>query len=213
MTTSIRSLLSRSGLLICLSLALLYRSGLAAAVTVKTWTPGETLTAADLNATIDGLTAAMVDVSSDQTIAGVKTFATVVADPTYGVGATTTAFTTTSQTLVAVPGLVATVTTHGKPVLITVNTNHNTAAVPTTGATGWAVWTVTRDSTDLGGTNGMQITEHYLQMNMPVAITYVDTPAAGTHSYIVEMRVGGANMAVQAGESGQRQQITATELN
>jgi hypothetical protein len=208
---------TRLGLLVGVPLALLLGSSLIARAmtSVKTWSAGETLTASDLNAAIAALNGAMVDVSSNQTIGGVKTFSKVVADPTYAVGATTTPFSTTSQTFVAVPGLVATVTTHGKPVMITVNTNHNSLAVPGAGGTAWAVWTVKRDGTDLGGSSGygMQISEHLLGMNIPVNVGFVDTPPAGTHSYVVEMRVGGPNMSVEAGETGQKQQISAVELN
>lgn len=208
---------TRIGLLVGVPLALLFGSSLLARAmtTVKSWKSGDTLTANDLNAAIDALNSAMVDLSSDQTINGVKTFSKVVANPTYAVGATTTPFTTTSQTFVAVPGLVATITTHGKPVMITVNSNHDSTAVPVTGATAWAVWTVKRDGIDLGGPGefGMQLSEHYLHLNVPVNISFLDTPPAGIHSYTVEMRLGAANMAVTAGESGQKQRISAVELN
>jgi len=40
----------------------------------KTWTAGETLTAADLNNNLAALNRAMVDLTSDQVIAGSKTF-------------------------------------------------------------------------------------------------------------------------------------------
>lgn len=45
-----------------------------AATPVKTWSAGETLTAADLNTNFNGLAAQMVDITSDQTIGGKKAF-------------------------------------------------------------------------------------------------------------------------------------------
>jgi len=137
----------------------------------------------------------------------------VIAEPNYAAGKSTTPFQTTSTSFVAIPGLVATITTHGKPVMVTVNTNHNTSIIPTGLTTAWALWTVYRDGINLGSDNAFQASEHYSQLNMPVVINFVDNPPPGTHSYIAEMRVGLPGMGVLAGEAGQIQQISAVELN
>ena len=206
----------RLGLLVGVPLALLLGTRLLAWATtsVKTWSAGETLTASELNGALSALSSAMVDISTDQTIGGTKTFTGhVIAEPNYAVGKSTTSFSTTSTSFVAIPGLVATINTHGQPIMVTVNTNHNPKVVPPGGMTAWAVWTVYRDGTDLGGGAGFQVSEHSPGNNMPIVINFVDNPPPGTHSYIAEMRVGLSNSEIEAGEGGQVQQISAVELN
>lgn len=66
---------TRVALIFFVPVAVLVGARLVAwATTPKTWTSGETLTAADLNANFDSLNAQIVDKSSDQTIGGNKTF-------------------------------------------------------------------------------------------------------------------------------------------
>ncbi|KAB2909729.1 MAG: hypothetical protein F9K40_03650 [Kofleriaceae bacterium] len=138
----------------------------------------------------------------------------IVADPTHAAAATNTQFATTSTTFVDVPGLAVTVTTHGKPVMLTVNTNYN----PTTGNLGpynsWGLLTITRNGTNLGhALYGMQIASSAINDNLPVSFTFVDTPPAGTHTYRLAARAGEMNVGILLGEGGVTQQLTATQLN
>lgn len=186
-----------------------------AAAQVKTWTSGDTLTAADLNANFQAMNDAFVGKSGDETIDGNKTFAkSIVAPPNHASAEVTTSFSTSSLTFVPVTNLSATITTHGNPVLVTVTTNFNATATPGTGLTAWGVATIVRDTTNLGHPSyGFQIAEDDLGKNDPMSFTFVDKPAAGAHTYAVHVHVGAAGMTADFGEGGQTQQISVTELN
>lgn len=138
----------------------------------------------------------------------------IVADPTYGVAATSTPFITSSQTFVDIPGLAATVTTHGKPVLVTVSTNLDPTSPPLAMYGSWGAITITRDGGNLGhAVNGFQIASNARYDNVPVAFTFVDVPPAGPHTYRVQVRAGEAAVTVTMGEGGQTQQVAAIELH
>ncbi|MFZ5895590.1 MAG: hypothetical protein ACOY0T_31320 [Myxococcota bacterium] len=164
---------------------------LASAAVSHTWQTGDVLEAADLNAAFKAL---------DERIVGMEKA------PTYSVVNSTTAFSTSSLSFVDLPGLSVTVTTDGKPVLLTANLNVN----PTTSYIGVA--TITRDGSNLGNSNwGMQIAVGTNSQNIPANIAFVDKPPPGEHTYKIRVRTGDVG-EVTFGEVGVMQQLAAIQL-
>jgi len=133
---------------------------------------------------------------------------TIVADPNYATGTRTSSWTTTSTSWTNITDLSATLTTHGKPVLITVNLNYESPY-----NTGWAFFTIDRDGTNLGdASTGLQTAVGGYDENQCVTMTYIDVPSAGSHTYTVQAKRGGG-ISVEVCENGNKAQIAVVELN
>jgi hypothetical protein len=166
---------------------------LASAAVTHNWQSGEVLQAADLNQAFANL---------DQRLTSVEQ------PPTYAVATTTTPFTTSSFSFQDLTGLSVNITTDGRPVLVTANLNVNPIAPGYIG-----VATVTRDGTNLGASSwGLQIAVGTDSQNIPANITFVDTPAAGAHTYKVQVRNADTSGTVTFGEVGVKQQLAAIQL-
>jgi hypothetical protein len=138
---------------------------------------------------------------------------TELPEPVYTAAQSTTPFQSKSVVFVDVPGLTVTVTTHGRPVLLTAMTNFNPLSGPLGSYGPWGLVTLTRDGVNLGnGNEGMQRVSHNQNDNMPVTMTFVDLPPAGEHTYRVQVRAGESPVEFIVGEGGAKQQLAAVEL-
>jgi len=138
----------------------------------------------------------------------------IVANPTYGVVERTTSWTTASKTWVDIPNFTATITTHGKPVLITANINYNPVESEGSSGQSAAAFTIFRDGINLGDSaRGLQVGSSYsgLGYNENVSMVYIDTPAAGTHNYTVGVK--SVYDTIEVCEWGAKIQLAAVELN
>ena len=95
------------------------------------------------------------------------------------------------------------ITTSGFPVQVTVTGD----AEPT--GLGYHKLQIYRDSTAIGQI--LQIESNGLGKNMPVAMTTIDTPVAGTYTYSVKM-VGSTGMVVTYSENGQLSMIVEEKV-
>jgi hypothetical protein len=167
--------------------------------------------------TTGAFTAASATVNGALAARSITVTDSVVATPTFGNGVRITEFSTSSSTFVAVPNLSAQLTTHGKPVLVSVTTNFNARVAPSGATDVWAVATLYRDGVDLAAQAGtgydLQIAGHFVGVNTPFSFTFVDTGApAGAHTYQLMVRSGNGG-TFDLGEGNQLQQLAAVELN
>lgn len=100
--------------------------------------------------------------------------------------------TSSSWTLISPGGtnMQVTITTHGRPVMLVLNCNFNPVA-----ANDWGSVTIYRGATDLsnGATQGLQIAQSGgASWNIPISVTWIDIPAAGTYTYSAYGRSLGA---------------------
>lgn len=97
----------------------------------------------------------------------------------------------------------ASITTSGFPVQVTITGD----AEPT--GLGYHKLQIYRDSTAIGQI--LQIESNGAGKNMPVAMTTIDTPAAGTYTYSVKM-VGSTGMVVTYSENGQLSMVVEEKV-
>jgi hypothetical protein len=137
----------------------------------------------------------------------------VIANPTYAVATLNQSFETTSQNLVPVTNAVVTVTTHGKPVLITATATFQ-ALGEVTNYLPWGQIGLYRDGAALGPAGGVMAGASEAQSMWgqdPISFTFVDVPGAGQHTYQLMFKSGtGTRMRLTDGVTTQ---IAAIELN
>jgi len=114
---------------------------------------------------------------------------------------------------VDIPNFTATITTHGKPVLITANINYNPINSEGSAGQSAAAFTIFRDGVNLGDSvRGLQTGAAYYEgYNENVTMVYIDTPAAGTHNYTVGVK--SLYDTIEVCELGVKIQLAAVELN
>lgn len=157
--------------------------------------PGECLTdetvttAKILNGTIVN-----ADISSSAAIARSK-----LESPNYILAASDSgSFSTTSTSYVDITNQSVTITTIGRPVLVTIVNGDVTVGGSSTAAIGWVK--AVRDSTDLAERNLVSQGPTSPQITVPGgAFTWIDTPSAGAHTYKLQAKANGAGITIAIG--------------
>lgn len=176
-------------------------ASVAVAAAPHTFQPNETLTADALNESFGNLETRLAQLER--------------APPNVVSATTTVEFETSSTEFVGIPGLSLEVTTTGRPLLLAVNGNFNPrgGTPPTSGYGRWAIVTITRNGENLGNeASGLQILSQQDEDNMPVGLTFVDAPPAGTYTYEVQVRNGEDGYTTLMGQMGVTQALVAVEL-
>ena len=110
--------------------------------------------------------------------------------------AASSVYTTTSTTLSSVTGLQVTITTTGKPVIITLDTNESTSdsywgCTAASAANYNAVLVIRRDGTVIRRLNGGS-TGTAVLIQHPLGLSFMDTVSTGTYTYGVELAMSTA---------------------
>jgi hypothetical protein len=144
---------------------------------------------------------------------GVAVTGNVVAEPTYAVSPRKTdGFETTSRTFVNVTGVEVTITTHGKPVMLSVVATYQSIQIDDNYVS-WAALDISRNGNRLGAGNGITGASDTQQEwgQDPMSFTYVDVPPAGTHTYRLMLKSGEGTRIRLVNDSVT--QLAAVELN